>query len=491
METKFTHRAIGLLLILAGIVLCLSEVLAEPRLIRVNGLSFFCPGCVQVNETDCQVLHGGEPMRVACSEIVDYLISQAGLTRSMYPTHSEIVAYLIKNKIEYRRARQLFWLLMRDEKGQDEFLFNVSRFSRLYPETIEELINEGWGNPEILNALWDILGPENNNDSMGLRAVIAVQSPDKDLSDLVDRLSVTNLVGDQLALKSVEDKLRMLGSTWAADIEDLRKLLVSCSEAGFDTSSSLCSAAHIAQLDEALQIYLKRVQVQQVLARIADTSIPARERLTLLATTPYDDFRTPEMHRALHTILSEVERGKSEIDWEEVRDNEVGEMLSAFALDDPTLMNAMGRLISLDELRKKRRKADKQDYERAMMILPAVKSGAASPGISWVPIMAILVVLCSLSAAIFAWRRFSVVEADEPLGTQTLTPVQFSELGTLQLYFGLDERASADEVKKRYRTMARKLHPDVDGGTAEAFAELNDNYKRALELLGASADSID
>ena len=41
---------------------------------------------------------------------------------------------------------------------------------------------------------------------------------------------------------------------------------------------------------------------------------------------------------------------------------------------------------------------------------------------------------------------------------------------------GIDKKASKDEIKKAFRTLAHKYHPDKKGGDAEKFKEINEAY---------------
>lgn len=58
----------------------------------------------------------------------------------------------------------------------------------------------------------------------------------------------------------------------------------------------------------------------------------------------------------------------------------------------------------------------------------------------------------------------------------------------LVLNYGADEEARADltvdEVEARYRALAKKRHPDVDGGSDELMAELNEARDDAVKALG-------
>ncbi|EKE19203.1 MAG: hypothetical protein ACD_9C00095G0005, partial [uncultured bacterium] len=42
---------------------------------------------------------------------------------------------------------------------------------------------------------------------------------------------------------------------------------------------------------------------------------------------------------------------------------------------------------------------------------------------------------------------------------------------------GVDKNSSDDEIKKAYRKLAHKFHPDKSGGDAEKFKEINAAYQ--------------
>lgn len=60
----------------------------------------------------------------------------------------------------------------------------------------------------------------------------------------------------------------------------------------------------------------------------------------------------------------------------------------------------------------------------------------------------------------------------------------------LLAYFDLSADATPDMLKRRYYSLARKIHPDVPGNSKEAFVELSDKYKQARIALG-EGDSDD
>ncbi len=57
------------------------------------------------------------------------------------------------------------------------------------------------------------------------------------------------------------------------------------------------------------------------------------------------------------------------------------------------------------------------------------------------------------------------------------------ELRELRRYFKLSPQASETDLVKRYRTLARELHPDTGEGNSSEFSSMNERYIRAKELL--------
>ena len=51
---------------------------------------------------------------------------------------------------------------------------------------------------------------------------------------------------------------------------------------------------------------------------------------------------------------------------------------------------------------------------------------------------------------------------------------------------GLDDDATADDVRAARRRLAKELHPDVAGGDAEAMRELNEAVSVVLAQIGGA-----
>lgn len=49
--------------------------------------------------------------------------------------------------------------------------------------------------------------------------------------------------------------------------------------------------------------------------------------------------------------------------------------------------------------------------------------------------------------------------------------------------FGLHRRSTAGDLRAAYRARARETHPDVEGGSVEAFRAVNAAYEEARLLL--------
>jgi hypothetical protein len=71
---------------------------------------------------------------------------------------------------------------------------------------------------------------------------------------------------------------------------------------------------------------------------------------------------------------------------------------------------------------------------------------------------------------------------DEP--TQSAPPVPATDPHRV---LGLKVGASAVEIKRRLRQLARVFHPDVEGGNADKMAEVNDAVRELLSRAGTAA----
>lgn len=56
---------------------------------------------------------------------------------------------------------------------------------------------------------------------------------------------------------------------------------------------------------------------------------------------------------------------------------------------------------------------------------------------------------------------------------------RFDEVQKAKDFFGFTHSPTKEEIKKRYKELARKYHPDINGGNDEKMKELN-NYRDIL-----------
>jgi len=80
---------------------------------------------------------------------------------------------------------------------------------------------------------------------------------------------------------------------------------------------------------------------------------------------------------------------------------------------------------------------------------------------------------------IAAWLKEFQQQPRELPGGEQAAPVQPTmPLADAYAVLGLPQTASFEEVKKRYRNLARLFHPDAPGGYKEAMVLLNNAYDR-------------
>lgn len=83
---------------------------------------------------------------------------------------------------------------------------------------------------------------------------------------------------------------------------------------------------------------------------------------------------------------------------------------------------------------------------------------------------------------IAAWlREFQRQPGELPGGEQAVATQPAMLLADAYAIMGLPPTASLQQVKKRYRILARLFHPDAPGGYVEAMKLLNNAYDRIVK----------
>ena len=80
---------------------------------------------------------------------------------------------------------------------------------------------------------------------------------------------------------------------------------------------------------------------------------------------------------------------------------------------------------------------------------------------------------------IAAWlREFQQQPSELPGGEQAASLQSAMPLADAYAVLGLPQTATMDQVKQRYRVLARLFHPDAPGGYKEAMVLLNNAYEQ-------------
>ena len=86
---------------------------------------------------------------------------------------------------------------------------------------------------------------------------------------------------------------------------------------------------------------------------------------------------------------------------------------------------------------------------------------------------------------IVSWlKEFQQRPKELPQGEQAASSQPSMPLADAYAIMGLPQTASLDQVKKRYRVLARLFHPDAPGGYVEAMKLLNNARERIVGEKG-------
>jgi len=175
--------------------------IAENSAITVDGLTFKCEGCEQVDDDYCSIPWGSKKLNVLCDSVVNILIQKVKKGDS-YPTTDELISYLSRSDINLYFKKIAYRLVLdrKMESGKLEALITLltTRDYNIVPYIIDlkfEYFNE---------MLWDrrkLLSKDDYFKLIDLKG---------GLSALFDDLTVVDLEQDILILDSYHEHLKAI-----------------------------------------------------------------------------------------------------------------------------------------------------------------------------------------------------------------------------------------------------------------------------------------
>jgi hypothetical protein len=479
----------GFFLFALSICLPLQHVYAErPSLaagqVRVEGLTFNCPSCSRQDDSNCIIPQDGKERLVACDDAIEFLLKERvnGEYDLLHPSATELRNYLLNDGLSYSRRRASFELLFKSKSGQQEVIKHAGSLYGLHYDIFEELINEGLASKDMLEHLWSMpLGSDRR--SARLRTIIAHAHPSYSLEKLFNSLSAVDLLKDEHDIAAMASLLRLLGSSWAMDVELAQSVFPQC---GKPIQGISCDLAEIEKRSGVVARYFEKVISHLTLRQIADTETAPDTVLSTIAQLPYERVRTPDM---LELIVEAVVSLENEQGYWQSCSQDIFRMLATVGEHDDQLASLLHALLAEPSFEQSIARVEMSEefavyktgyselYARSRLA-GSMKSEEKQGKIAW-----LLFFSASLSALLFyAYRRWF---ADERVVNQghALSSEERAELRSLRKYFKIAPGAKNAELAKRFRVLARRLHPDVDGGSNHAFTELGEKYNRAQELL--------
>ncbi len=476
--------ALGIALLASPYQVAAAEETPLPEgLVRVDGLTFRCPGCSRLDSVSCVVPKDGEETLVACDEAIEFLLRrllEGGYDR-LHPGAMELRSYLLNEGLAYHRSRAAFELLFKAKGGEREIIRHARNLYGLHSEVLEELVNEGIASEKVLEHLWS-LPTRSGRQSARLRTVIANAHPSYGIEKLFDSLTVIDLSADEQDLSVMADLLRLLGSSWAAQVELASSAFSSCA---VPIDAATCDLTEVESKSTIAARYFERVRTQLTLRQLSERETAPGVVLDTVARLPYQRVRTPDMLELVVAAVIQLESDTAY--WQSAPETVLG-MLADVGQHDDQLASLLYTLVQDEGVRKSVARAGMsgafevyREEASGLYARGRMRTGSSKDASFELPLMVSAIAVFSI-LFFYLYQRFSLVRT-EASSEHPLSAEERAELRALRKYFKIAPGAKQAELTKRFRVLARRFHPDVDGGSNRAFAELGEKYNRTKLLL--------
>lgn len=413
-------------------MLALAEDLS---LISVEGLSFECPTCRKTDASHCQVQWQGKTLSVLCDSLFEVLLQNAHEENSQkYPKNEELLTFISRKEIDSGLVGIAFDLLSKRQAEQKFLDSSLDLLISKHPEVIKEGIDKKTFKEAVKLSLWERRSHLSITEGFQLAKIL----PGKGLDAFLQDLSVVDIEQDSRVLTELLKSNVSVGLD-SEVISNLLQFIEDCSQT--------LSCENISPLFgvEATK-YVFRLQNSLVSKAIIEGKVTGLMALDLLTKTKYLDHRTPETHQALISLLTE---------FGSIKDSFWGKL----SLEQRDFVSFMS----------------KNDSRIAELVYNR-------PSLwSWIDLS--IGVGLSILASGFVLFWFTRRKTNESFSETIAFKKDLEELNAIWLFFNLSPNSNLRDLKRRYREMARELHPDSGRESSTEFVTLNDYYKRAIELL--------
>ena len=423
------------------LVFCIpSFAFAEREFINIQGLSFECDSCKKTEGNQCEIPLQGKTLTGVCETFLNALLNRAIEDQAeRYPTEEELLAYIGREDVDHNLAGLSFELLSKRIIDQITLGSAIDSLIAKHLSVLKEAIEKRSYRDEVYTALW------HKRSKLPIRETFILMKALYGIEAFYIDLTVNDIKKDLSTISTLiqsdvltESEKTLFGS--------LSKYIQTCSE------QIKCDDLSNDFGPEAIK-YSQRLQNFVISDAILKRKLIGIDALKLLAQTQYVDTRTPDTYKALLKSLRAVLKVKPfDEDWKKLPTTVV-DFITFMSQDDPRVAELIYRT-----------KSDPESWKK------------------WaVPILVLLLlVIIGGSTLILSKMKDKKQRAKKRKAEVSADPVEVDAIWT---FFGLPVNSGLGDLKRRYREMAFELHPDSGNENPEKFMQLNNYYKRAMDLL--------
>lgn len=447
------------------IVFLCQSALAQPEVVELEEMSFYCPGCQRRSDGNC-LIYGPSGSSVTefasselmpCKDAVILLLRRTVESVGSYPAPSadSLLSFVMRKRGTTQARLLAFKLLLHSSRGKRLVSHNASELLRIDAKAVRKLFYDLWRGQEVLQSkelwlkFWKL--PLVSADFVELKGALSVVADKNALQELIAYLTINDIEADLKMLQGFEKGMKVTKSKYALELQRLIKCL---KDGRFPDRlehfvSGECSAK---EFSIPLATYLRRAVTRRIIEAYQHKQLDEIAVLKSFVSLGVDKQLSPDTFKVVKQIASLNNLSPAKL-----------------RKEVPGLVGFLKGVHNGDP-----------DIVAFIKMFEEMWSGLEDKPQegSW----SLVLLLIGGGCLLFVTAKI-INNGKRVPSVDVFKKDQSEERSRLMKYFKLEESATLDDLKKAYYCRAKAMHPDSTRGNEDAFNRLKEKYERARALM--------
>ena len=477
--------------VIAAFLLLPSYVLAEiENQVRIEGVRFYCDGCLVLDDTQCAIPQASNSLIVPCNKVFDYLLKANTKMKLELPTSKELIGYLVKQSPEEVRVSSILKTIAERHDYQLLTTYSMAALIRKYPRTMEQVLANGWGNQMAISRIWGLLIGTNDLELLGTKGIVLGRLDNVSVEDIVRELpnqTDTDLVSTLLSVATTYANAYKRPQYSA--LHSLNRLIQSC----LDERASEIHICDLSQLDNSLSAvreYIRPIYVDYIVKQLEIKSLSLDKKSELLGSIPLELLQISDIENIASIAVPLFLNSSEPVSRNQLEQSRLTDLMALSGMNQDSLIGRVQLLLSKVEKREQKlaqEALDPDGPQSTSRVISATLPASKTTLSMLVLRLAFGALMIGISVIVFRnWREHGskLEEFAKKSDKHFEEDRQRQAMDEVFEFFGLPANAEEEDVRKAYRQLAREHHPDMAEADTEKFLEIQANYEKAQKLFG-------